>query len=426
MASLLRYLFGPLLVVGLLGVATLSLFGDAIAAGSVASGLLFVLDTRFLLGLAVAIFVVSFGLSVYYLRREDPSRLVASGPTVDAFVPVYRDAGVLHRSVEHLVESAYEDLTVTVVCEPDDRASIDRARELAAAHDVVRVLLNHDNPGSKAGALNTALEASDAEVVAMFDADQEPHQKSIAHAVAHLEEADAVRVRSLPRPSGGLLESMAYYESLFLYFLPQKLVRFLLGLRFVGTRSTLVTREVFDRVGAFEEGHLAEDLDFTHEVHQADVAVRELRYYPCFEQPAHTLRDWWGQRLRWMSGQVAVSHAQLRAWRDFPDPDYLGSLVTLVGTAVAGVLLATTVPKLALSALAGPLPVAGGLAAIYGVAVATRYVDDRTTDLEGFGLAWLLMPLTFSLFGLVIVQVLLQYSFGRVGGWYRVEKSAEA
>lgn len=425
MASLLRYLLGLVLAVGVLGLGFLSLFGDEIAAGPLVTGALVLLDTRLLLGLAVAIFAASFVLSLYYLRREDPSTLVFSGPSVEALVPVYDDAAVLHRSVEHLAASEYADLTVTLVCEPDDQASIERAVELSEKHENVGHLVNHDRTGSKAGALNAGIEASDADVVAMFDADQEPHPKLIPHAVAALDEAGVARVRSLPRPTGGLVESMAYYEYLFLYFLPQKLVRFVLGMNFAGTRSILVASEVFDRVGAFEEGHLAEDLDFTHAVHQAGVEVRELRHYPCFEQPAHAFGDWWGQRVRWMSGQVAVSHQQLRAWRDFADLDYLGSLVTLVGTAVAGVLLATTVPKLALSALEHPLFVGGGLAAIYAVALATRYVDDRTTDLEGFGLAWLLLPVTFSLFGLVIVQVLVQYAFGRVGGWYSVEKSAE-
>lgn len=425
MASLLRYLLGPLLVVAILGLGLLSLFQSAIEAGPIISTVLFLLDTRVLLAVAVAIFALSFVLYLYYLRREDPSRLVHAGRSVDALVPVYRDAEVLHRSVEHLADAEYEDLTVTILTEPDDRTSIDRAAALAETHENVRHVVNRDRPGSKAGALNTGLEASDADVVAMFDADQEPHPKLISHAVAHLEDGGVVRVRSLPRPTGGLVESVAYYEYLLLFFLPQKLVRFVLGLSFAGTRSTLATRDVFETVGGFAEGHLAEDLDFTHEVHQAGVPVRELLYYPCLEEPAHGLGDWWGQRVRWMSGQVAVSHGHLRQWHNLLDPDFLGSVATLVGTTVAGVLLAMTVPKLAVSALSSPLLVGGGLAAVYAVALATRYVDRRTADLEGFGLAWLLLPVALSAFGLVIVQVLVQYSFGRVGGWYRVEKSAE-
>lgn len=421
MGSLGRYVSGVALVAAVLGFGLLALLADAVDAGP----FLLVLDARVLLGLAVAIFAASFALYLRALRAEDPSRLVHAGPAVEALVPVYGDAGVMHRSVEGLLASEYDDLAVTILTEPDDPESTGRAEAFADAHGNVRSVVNRDRPGSKAGALNTGIARSDADVIAMFDADQEPDPKLIPHAVAALEDADAVRVRSLPRPTGGALESMAYYEYLLLFFLPQKLVRAVFGLAFAGTRSTLVVREVFDRVGTFEEGHLAEDLDFTHELHQAGVEIRELLYYPCFEQPAHTLRDWWGQRVRWMSGQVAVSRGHLRDWQDLLDPEFLGSLFTLVGTLVAGVLLATALPKLALSALAHPRSVGGGLVAIYAVALATRAVDDRTTALTGFGLAWLAIPVAVSLFGLVIVRVLVLSAFGRVGGWYRVEKSAE-
>ncbi len=425
MASLLRVLVGPLFVLVILALGALSLFDDALAGGPVLETVLFVLDTRFLLWLAVGIFVVSFGLYLVALRREDPSALVHSGPTVEALVPVYGDADVLHQSVEALVGGAYADLTVTIITEPDDAASTDRAASLAATHDGVRVVVNHDHPGSKAGALNTGLAASEADVVAMFDADQAPDPQLVPHAVAALDDHSVARVRSIPRPTGGVLEAMVYYEYLLLFFLPQKLVRGLLGLKFAGTRSVLVERAVFDAVGEFTEGHLAEDLDFTHQLNQAGIDIRELLYYPCVEEPAHSVRDWWGQRVRWMSGQVAVSHGHLRDWRRLVDPTFVSSVLTLVGTLVAGVLLAMTVPKLVLSGLEHPLAVGGGLVAMFAVLLATRYVDNRTTGLDGYGVAWLLMPVTFTAFGLVIVQVLLQYAFGRVGGWYRVEKAAD-
>ena len=423
MASPRRYLLAALVAVPVLGLAGLALVGDLLRADPPLSLALLVLDTRVLLGLAVAIFAVSFLLYLYSLSREDPDALVHSGRPVEALVPVYDEPAVMHRSVEHLAASTYEDLTVTVVCEPDDDPCIERAAELAAEHDRVRYVVS-DRPGSKAGALNHGIERSDADAIAMFDADQEPHPELIAHGMAALEDHDVARVRSLPRPADGLLEAMAYYEYLLLFFLPQKLVRYLLGLGFAGTRSVLVEREVFERVGRFNEDHLTEDMDFTHRVHQADLSIRELSYYPCFEESAHTLRDWWGQRVRWMTGHVAVGHSHVRDWRNLLDPDFLGSLVTLAGTFAAGVVLAVTLPKLALAALGDPLAVAAGLGGIYGVSLVTRAVDNRTAGTDGFGLAWLLLPVTLTLFGLVIVQVIFRYAAGREGGWYRAEKHA--
>lgn len=426
MTSPARFAVGAVVAAGVVLVAGLSLVGDLVSADFPLSLVLFVLDARVLLGLAVAILWLSFVLYLYSLRSEDPSRLRHGGRAVDALVPAYGDAAVLHRSVEALVAAEYEDLTVTVVTEPDDEASRERATELAEEHADVRHLVNDDHPGSKAGALNAAIAASEADVIGMFDADQEPHPRLVPHAVAALEESAIARVRSLPDPSGGVLESLAYYEYLLLYFLPQKLVRSLLGLAFAGTRSVLVERSVFEEVGTFPEGHLAEDLEFTHRCHQAGVPIRELLYYPTFEEPAHALRDWWGQRVRWMSGQIAVGHGHARRWRNLLDPDYLGSLLTLVGTLVAGVLLATTVPKLALAATRHPLAVGAGLGGVYAVALATRIVDDRTADLDGVDLAWLFLPVALTVFGLVIVRVIVTYAVGREAEWYSVEKTAES
>jgi cellulose synthase/poly-beta-1,6-N-acetylglucosamine synthase-like glycosyltransferase len=422
MPSLYRWLLTGIIATFVLAITALALLGDVLQAEPPIGFLFMAFETHVLLGVAVAVFAVSFALYLYSLLGEDAASLVRSGRSVEAVVPVYDEPEVLHHSVERLADSTYDELSITIVCEPDDRPSIDRAAELAADHERVRYILN-GRPGSKAGALNDAIERSDAEVIAMFDADQEPHSELIAHGMASLQDHDIARVRSLPKPEG-LLESMAYYEYLLLFFLPQKLVRSLLGLGIVGTRSVLIERSVFEKVGGFNEESLTEDMDFTHRCHQADLSIRELSYYPCFEESAHTLRDWWGQRVRWMTGHLSVCHSQVRDRPSKVDTDFLGSLLTLVGTFAAGVILSVTVPKLVLAAAATPGPVAAGLGGIYGITLLTRIVDNYTAGTEGFDLGWLLIPVALTLFGLVIVRVVLSYAVDREMEWYQAEKHA--
>lgn len=419
-----RYVVGPAFVAAVLAVGLLSLAPDATNPPPPLSWLLVLVDTRLLLAGLVAGLAAAFLVYLLFLRREDPDALRRDGPAVEAIVPVYRDADALDRSVEALLATQYAPLSITIVVEPGDDASRDRAREFADAHDAVSVLVNTARTGSKAGAINAAVDAGEAPIVALFDADQRPHERLVPHAVAALDDAQIARVRSIPDPAGGLLESMVYYEYLFLYFLPQKLVRLVFGLGFAASRSVLIERDVFESVGEFREGHLAEDLDFTHRCHRAGVDVRELLYYPCLEAPAHTWRDWWGQRVRWMRGQVDVSASHLRDPRNLVDRRGLASAATLAGTLLGGVLLALTVPKLVAAGLRNPVFVGAGLAGLYAVALATRLVDDRSAGLSGVGLGWLALPLAFSLFGLVIVRVILGYSFGVEGEWYSVSKGS--
>jgi len=422
MPSLHRCFLASVSVGSVLAITALMLFGDFLQAAPPLGYFLMIFETHVVLGLAVTVFAGSFVLYLYSLFREDSTALVHSGRSVEAVVPVCDEPEVLHHSVERLAASSYDDLSVTVVCEPDDQPSIDRASELANSHECVRYVVNR-RPGSKAGALNDAIERSDADVIAMFDADQKPHSDLIAHGMGALQEHDIARVRSLPRPNG-LLESMVYYEYLLLFFLPQKLVRSLLGLGVVGTRSVLIERSVFEEVGEFNEDSLTEDMDFTHRCHQAGLTIRELSYYPCFEESAHTLRDWWGQRVRWMTGHLSVCHCQVRDRPDKLDSEFIGSMLTLVGTFAAGVVLSVTIPKLVLAAAANPGPVAAGLGGIYGITLLTRAVDNHAARTEGFDLGWLLIPVALSLFGLVIVRVILSYAVGRSTEWYQVEKHA--
>lgn len=422
MVSLRRYLLGPALVAFVLAITALVLAADIARLDHPASVFFVAFDTRVLLGVAVAIFGVSLLLYLRALFREDPDALVRSGRSVEAVVPVYDEPEVLHRSVTALAASTYEDLTVTIVCEPDDRPSIDRAAELATEYEPVRYIVN-GRPGSKAGALNDAIERSDADVIALFDADQKPHPKLIAHGTAALEDHDIARVRSLPRPTG-LLESMVYYEYLVLFFLPQKLVRSLLGLGIVGSRSVLLERSVFETVGQFDEDALTEDMDFTHRCHQADLSIRELSYYPCFEESAHTFRDWWGQRVRWMTGHVSVCHQQVREQRETVDFDSVGSVLTLVGTFVAGIMLSMTLPKLLLAAASDPAFVAAGVSGIYGITLATRTIDNHTAGTGGFDFGWILVPVALTLFGLVVVRAVCTYAVVREREWYQVEKQS--
>jgi cellulose synthase/poly-beta-1,6-N-acetylglucosamine synthase-like glycosyltransferase len=423
MATWTDYLLGPVLVLAVAALATLSVLQHALPIGPELSVVLLIFDTRVLVAVAVAIFGASFLLYLYYLRGEDASRLVHGGRSVEAIVPVHEDADVMDRSVEALLASDYADLSITIVCEPDDTDCLERATDLGETHEAVSVLRNTTHEGSKAGALNAAIERSDADVVGLFDADQEPDPQFVPHAVASLEEHDAVRGRNLPDPSGGLLEAVVYYEYLVLFFLPQKFARALFGFNFAGTRGILLEASVFDEVGYFREDTLTEDLEFSHRCHAAGLSTGELLYYPILEAPAHTVRDWWGQRVRWMSGQVAVSAGRLENWRELFGRRVVGSLVMSLGTFVAGTLMAMTVPKLALGLVTSPLVVGGGLVVVFAILVATRLVDNRTSTLSGVGLAWLLLPVAVTLYGLVIVQVVFEHALGIESDWYSIEKA---
>ncbi|MFB6087564.1 MAG: glycosyltransferase family 2 protein, partial [Haloarculaceae archaeon] len=182
-----------------------------------------------LLNFAGFLVLSALALGVQVARRDPPTDRPETGPDVAAIVPVYRDADTVHRSVKSLVSAAYDDLHVYVVCEPDDDASIARARELEGHHDGVTALVN-ENPGSKAGAVNYAADVTDTEYLAVFDADELVHPEFVPAALAELREADVVQGRTIPEPDG-FVETAAYYESVILGELTDRLVSVVTGFR---------------------------------------------------------------------------------------------------------------------------------------------------------------------------------------------------
>ncbi|USZ67362.1 glycosyltransferase family 2 protein [Halorussus salilacus] len=343
---------------------------------------------------------------------------------VDAIVPVYRDANVLDVSVGHLLDST-QPVRVTVVVEPDDAPSLRRARELAAAHGAVECLVNTRSPGSKAGAVNYAAEVTDSEYLAVFDADEAVDPDFLAGAVAELGEYDVVQGRTVPRATG-LVESLAYYESVLLSYAGRRLLSLFTGFQMAASRAVVMRRSAFERVGGYDTGALTEDYRFAHQCYRNRLAVRELLAHPSRIEAAHTLRDWWGQRKRWMTGYAQVLRLQTRAAVPPRDRRDLFSVAICAGSVVGSLLLVSVLVKFTVFALAVDAPFSAlPVVAVVASAGTLRVADRLTGAVERVGWVWVLAPLVFPLYGLAATKALVEYAFSWSGEWYHAEKRAD-
>jgi GT2 family glycosyltransferase len=396
-------------------------------------------------------------------RSRTDESLPTNGPRVAAVVPVHRDATALHRSVESLLASSYEDLHVYVVAEPGDEASIARAREYT--DDRVTLLVNTRYTGSKAGAINYAAEATEEERLAVFDADERVHPQFVASAVAKLDDCDVVQGRTVPEPDG-VVETVAYYESVLLGDLSKRLLTTVTEFTMAASRAVVMRRTAFERVGGYDPAMLTEDYDFAFRCYEAGLDVREQLAYASTIEGAHTATDWWGQRKRWMTGYVQVFHDLLVDWsRPGPDPSARtdGGLAriggsparpsesptrtgwthrltrrfrnyrTLCSPVVCGASVVGNLFLLSLVSKAAVLVAFGAVgwlalpaATLASAALALRVHDTRVGRLDGWGvgLGWLLAPAVLPLYGLVAVKAAVEYLLTWDGEWYSVAKGA--
>jgi cellulose synthase/poly-beta-1,6-N-acetylglucosamine synthase-like glycosyltransferase len=342
------------------------------------------------------------------------------GPQLTAIIPVYRDGDVLHRSVESLRNATYDNLEIVVACEPDDQETIEVAS--AMADETVSVLTNA-YPGSKAGAIRTAIEESTADSFAVFDADEIVDEEFLASGMGalHTQGYDVFQGRRIPEPTG-IVETLAYCERV-TYHASYKLVE-LTGFRNCRSSSTVFTRSAYETVGGYDDV-LREDLAFAHKCYRHGLSVRQARNYTSRMEAPHTLADFWGQRKRWRMGQVEVLHATLTGsltggaryrryisvWR---------MLTSIIGSMFLVMLLAKLFILVILdAAVFYLLPIAGTAL----VAASVGWADFRAGDIDGVVRIGLLAPLVYPVFGVVMLKSILEYGLTWDGAWYHVEKT---
>ena len=370
---------------------------------------------------------VMFGVSglalLAKLRPAETASLPERGLTVTAVVPVYGDAAVLHRSVESLLASRYRDLQVVIAAEPDDDESIARAHALAADTDRVEVVINTTAPGSKAGAVNHAAGVTDSEYVAVFDADERVAPKFVSSAVARLDDGlDVVQGRTVPAPDG-LVETVAYYESVVLGDLSRRLTSLLTDFTMAASRTVVMRRAAFETVGGYDPEMLTEDYDFAFACYTAGLAVGEQFAHASTIEAAHTLTDWWGQRKRWMTGYAQVLHRLLGRCRS---PSGYRSLVApaiCAGSVFGNLFMLSLVPKAAVLLLEGtPRWLCLPVATLAVTALVVRLHDVTTGRLNDLGVGYLLLPAILPMYSLAGIKAVVEYLLTWDGEWYSVAK----
>jgi cellulose synthase/poly-beta-1,6-N-acetylglucosamine synthase-like glycosyltransferase len=354
-------------------------------------------------------------------RTREPDATLTDGPPITAIVPVYRDADVLANSVESLVDSNYENLRVLILSEYDDEATQAEADRLAEIDCVEHV--TNGNPGSKAGAINFAVEYADADHFAVFDADEVIAPEFIGSGAYYLHETDyeVFQGRRVPQPDGWV-ETLAYCERV-VFHASYKIVE-LLGFANCRSSSTMFTRTAFDAVDGYDD-MLTEDLDFAHKCYRKGVDVKQARNYTNKMEAPHTLADLWGQRKRWRIGQIEVFHKTVR---ELPTADHpvrtLVSLLRVSSGLVGTVFLLILASKVLVLLLVGlELVFLSPLASTVVLVALVAYRDADDGMIDGVPASAALTPLIYPFFGLMTLKCAMEYLVSWEGEWYHVQKT---
>lgn len=335
------------------------------------------------------------------LRRAAPAIPDADLPRYTVLVALYKEAEVLPGLVEALgaIDYPRDRLEIVLVLEEADEETRLAAARIAMPAHIGVVVVPDRQPRTKPKALNYALQMASGEIVAVYDAEDEPERDQLRKAAALLVAGrgaiGCVQARltiDLEQPSWLARQFALEYAALFNGLLPV-LVAWRLPVPLGGTSNHFL-RAALDDVGGWDPFNVTEDADLGIRLGRAGYGVAMIASQT-FEEAPPAFTAWLRQRTRWLKGymQTLVVHtrqprrllSELGAWGT------LGFLCTIAGVALSAlahpflyamIVIAVasgelpqaedSIPSMALAAVAWTNLVVGYGAAIALAAIATR------------------------------------------------------
>jgi cellulose synthase/poly-beta-1,6-N-acetylglucosamine synthase-like glycosyltransferase len=276
-------------------------------------------------GTATLIFFCCVALRICALSAARPivlPRIQTSAakelPVYSILVALYREKEVVSQLLVALgrIEWPRSKLEIKLVCEADDRETIDvlRAHRLHPCVEIVEV--PPGQPRTKPKALQYALPLCSGDYVVLYDAEDRPHPMQLMEAWQRFQASDetlaCVQAPLVVTNAGASMISRMFafeYAGLFRGMLPWLSQ---CGLIFpLGGTSNHFRRDALQDVGGWDSHNITED---------ADLGLRLARFgyraetisCPTLEDGPETLKTWLPQRTRWFKGWIQTWLVHMR------------------------------------------------------------------------------------------------------------------
>ena len=313
-----------------------------------------VIHTVFLaISIALTLLFFLYGFNHYYLlnaaRRyrspELPPNSKAIKPRVAVHVPVYNEKYVIHRLISacaRMAENYGIDRVKFVIIDDSDDETVEVIdREVAdyqARNFEIEVLRRSSRQGYKAGALQTALDRTGEEFIAVFDADFTPPPDFLLSSVPLFIQNERLgiiqgRWTHINRNYNALTEAISI--GIDVHFLIEQAGRYAAGCfqNFNGSGGIFRTKALL-QAGGWQADTLAEDLDASYRVQIQGFQILYLRDLYCPAEVPPTVPSFKKQQGRWACGSLQTAKKLLPKIlpnRDFGIKQRLEAFIHLTG-----------------------------------------------------------------------------------------------
>jgi cellulose synthase/poly-beta-1,6-N-acetylglucosamine synthase-like glycosyltransferase/peptidoglycan/xylan/chitin deacetylase (PgdA/CDA1 family) len=223
-------------------------------------------------------------------------------PSAVIIVPAYNEQVGIEKSVRSLAASDYPDLEVVVV----DDGSTDETPEIVAGLGLANVRLVRQENAGKAVALQRGIEVTDAEVVAMVDADTQFEPLTLRKLVAPFHDPGVAAVSGNTKVGNrtGLIGRWQHLEYVIGFNLDRRMYHVLRCMPTVPGAIGAFRRDVLEQVGGVPDDTIAEDTDLTISIGRTGGAVVYEEQARAWTEAPSSFGALWRQRYRWSFGTM--------------------------------------------------------------------------------------------------------------------------
>lgn len=274
------------------------------------------------LNVAISIWVAVYGFNALILtflflrfskRQQYTPDTLETWPSVVVQVPVYNERYVIERVIDAVVALDYpaDCLTIQILDDSDDdtTAIAQTLIDIHRANDInIQLVRREDRNGYKAGGLDYGLTLTDAEFVAIFDADSLPQSDFLRRVIPHMVDDPALGiVQTRWSFINDNYDPLTKIQALALdaHFVVEQTARQRSGLlmHFNGTAGVL-RRACIDESGGWEFDTISEDMDISF---RAQLAGWRCLHLPGVDVPTElppTIAAVKVQQRRWSTGTI--------------------------------------------------------------------------------------------------------------------------
>ena len=282
------------------------------------------------ISITLTLFFFLYGFNHYYLlnaaRRYQipglPMQPVAQRPRVAVHLPVFNENYVIHRLVSActgMAEVYGIDRVRIVILDDSDDDTVNAIDQEVTDHRKegfqVEVLRRDNRQGFKAGALQAALDRTDEDFIAVFDADFIPTREFLVRSMPyflHDERLGIIQSRWTHTNRNYNILTEAIATGIDVHFLIEQAGRYAAGClqNFNGSGGILRVKAL-QQAGGWQSDTLAEDLDASYRIQMQGYHLLYLRDLHSPGEVPPTIPSYKKQQGRWACGSLQTARKLL-------------------------------------------------------------------------------------------------------------------